>query len=300
MIDKHESITAKICSFVRAYHSIYSHEKIFDDSLAYDLLSQHEYLKVGQLIEHNFDVNKYDDDFGFNRALIDDTVNRFLSPILLSRIRYTEDSLYEYAKKGPVQYVLLGAGLDTFAFRNTNLNIEIYELDHPDTGYYKKEKIKSLEWVIPENVHFVPIDFNTQSIEEVLSNSSFDPNKRTFFSILGVTYYLSLEVFSKTIENLSSITKNESVIVFDYPDDTTFTSDENSDVTKLHQMTALLGEKMAHGYKFLEIEECFKNYKGMVLEHLAPVDINKKYFQNRHDGMQAYANVHLVKGIIEK
>ena len=56
MIDKHESITAKICSFVRAYHSIYSHEKIFDDSLAYDLLRQHEYLKVGQLIEHNFDA----------------------------------------------------------------------------------------------------------------------------------------------------------------------------------------------------------------------------------------------------
>lgn len=96
----------------------------------------------------------------------------------------------------------------------------------------------------------MPIDFNTQSIEEVLSNSSFDSNKRTFFSILGVTYYLSLEVFTKTIETLSSITQNESVIVFDYPDDTTFTSDENSDITKLHQMTELLGEKMAHGYKF--------------------------------------------------
>lgn len=52
-------------------------KRFFDDSLAYDLLSQHEYLKVGQLIEHNFDVNKYDDDFVFNRALIDDTVNRF-------------------------------------------------------------------------------------------------------------------------------------------------------------------------------------------------------------------------------
>ena len=65
-------------------------------------------------------------------------------------------------------------------------------------------------------------------------------------------------------------------------------------------MTELLGEKMVHGYKFREIEKCFKNYKGRVLEHLTPEDINQKYFQNRHDGMQAYANVHLVKGIIEK
>ena len=99
MIDKHESITAKICSFVRAYHSIYSHEKIFDDSLSYDLLSQHEYLKVGQLIEHNFDVNKYDDDYVFNRAQIDVTVNRFLSPIPLSRIRYTKTVFMNMQRK---------------------------------------------------------------------------------------------------------------------------------------------------------------------------------------------------------
>lgn len=300
MIDKHESITAKICSFVRAYHSIYSHEKIFDDSLAYDLLDQHEYLRVGQLIEHNFYVSKYDENYVFDRSLIDDTVNRFLSPIPLSRIRYTEDSLKEYAQNEPVQYVLLGAGLDTFAFRNTNRNIEIYELDHPDTGRYKKDKIKSLEWVIPQNVHFVPIDFNTQSISKVLLNSGLDTYKKTFFSILGVTYYLSLGVFSKTIETLSSLTKRESVIVFDYPDETTFSSDENSPVTRLHQMTELLGEKMVHGYSFKEIEKCFSSYSGKVLEHLTPDDIDKRYFQKRHDGMKAYANVHLVKGIIEK
>ena len=63
MIDKQESRTAQICSFVRAYHSIYSHEKIFDDSLAYDLLGQHEYLKMGQLVEHNFDVSAYDSNY---------------------------------------------------------------------------------------------------------------------------------------------------------------------------------------------------------------------------------------------
>lgn len=300
MIDKHESITAQICSFVRAYHSIYSHEKIFDDSLAYDLLGQHEFLKVGQLVEHNFDVTAYDCNYVFNRKLIDNTVNRFLSPIPLSRIRYTEDSLKEYAKHGNVQYVILGAGLDTFAFRNSAENIEIYELDHPDTGNYKKEKIRSLEWVVPSNVHFVPIDFNSQDLFNVLMNSGFDPEKRTFFSFLGVSYYLSLNVFAKTIETLASLTESESVIVFDYPDETTFTSDVYSQVTKLHQMTELLGEKMVHGYSFNEIELCLKNNSGRILEHLSPEDLNERYFKNRDDGMKAYANVHLVKAIIEK
>lgn len=196
--------------------------------------------------------------------------------------------------------MILGAGLDTFAFRNNAENIEIYELDHPDTGHYKKEKIRALEWVVPSNVHFVPIDFNNQSLFKVLIDAGFDPEKRTFFSFLGVSYYLSLNVFAKTIETLASLTESESVIVFDYPDESTFTSDVNSQEAKLHQMTELLGEKMVHGYSFKEIEQCLKNNSGRILEHLRPEDLNERYFKNRDDGMKAYANVHLVKAIIEK
>ena len=81
MIDKHESITAKLCSFVRAFHSIYEKNKVFDDYLAYDLMGQDEYIKVGQLIEHNFDGNLYDEKATFYKENVLHAVNSLMAPI---------------------------------------------------------------------------------------------------------------------------------------------------------------------------------------------------------------------------
>ena len=256
MIDKHESITAKICSFVRAYHSAYSDDIIFDDNLAYDLLGQEDYVRVGQLIENSYDTGSYKKDALFDRNAIEQHVNEFLSPIPLSRIRYTEKMLGDFVKRnGKTQYVILGAGLDTFAFRNTDENIEIYELDHPDTGRYKKEKIKELELVIPKNVHFVSIDFNKDNLIDVLLNAGFDRTVPTVFSILGVTYYLTLEIFFFFLKMLDEITDSKAMVIFDYPDESTITnSDKNSKVFKLREMTAKLGEKMTYGYKTSEFK----------------------------------------------
>lgn len=199
MIDKHESITAKICSFVRAYHSAYSDDIIFDDNLAYDLLGQEDYVRVGQLIENSYDTGSYKKDALFDRNAIEQHVNEFLSPIPLSRIRYTEKMLGDFVKRnGKTQYVILGAGLDTFAFRNADENIEIYELDHPDTGRYKKEKIKELELVIPKNVHFVSIDFNKDNLIDVLLNADLIRQFQLCFQFLVLLITLHLR-FLKTL-----------------------------------------------------------------------------------------------------
>ena len=70
-------------------------------------------------------------------------------------------------KHDKCQYVICGAGMDTFAFRNDDPKIKIYELDHPDTGRYKRERIRELEWNIPKNLVFVPIDFSKEDMTEV-------------------------------------------------------------------------------------------------------------------------------------
>ena len=299
MIDKHESITAKICSFVRAYHSAYSDDIIFDDNLAYDLLGQEDYVRVGQLIENSYDTGSYKKDALFDRNAIEQHVNEFLSPIPLSRIRYTEKMLGDFVKRnGKTQYVILGAGLDTFAFRNTDENIEIYELDHPDTGRYKKEKIKELEPVIPKNVHFVSIDFNKDNLIDVLLNAGFDRTVPTVFSILGVTYYLTLEIFENTLKMLDEITDSKAMVIFDYPDESTITnSDKNSKVFKLREMTAKLGEKMTYGYKTSELTDALRRHSFTVFEHKDPESINNTFFKDRTDGMRAYENVHFLAGV---
>lgn len=299
MIDKHESITAKICSFVRAYHSAYSKQKIFDDYLAYDLLGQSDYIKIGQLIEHGYETEKYRKDEHFSKEQIEKHVIESLSPIPLSRIAYTEQKLCEFARvHEKTQYVLLGAGLDTFSFRNADKSIEIFELDHPDTGRYKLEKVKELELIVPDNVHFVAIDFNHDNLIEVLKKSGFDTHKPAVFSILGVTYYLSLDVFDRTLQMIDELTDSSAMVIFDYPDETTLVStDEDSRVYRLRMMTKKLGENMVYGYRSEELVNALEKHNFKVYEHKDPQMLQSMYFQDRTDGMKAYENVHLLSGI---
>ena len=222
MINDTESVTAKICSFVRAYHSNFEKEKIFDDYLAFDLMGRDEYEEVGQLIEHEYRKDKYDPAYFFKGARIKDTLNKYFSPIPLSRAAYAEKELWRFAyDRGECQYVICGAGMDTFSFRNDNPNIKVFEIDHPDTQRYKLQKIKKLEWIIPENVHFVSVDFSKDDMAEKLIEAGYDPKLPSFFAIMGVTYYLTLPVFEETIKSIGEISSFGSKVVFDYPDEIT-------------------------------------------------------------------------------
>ena len=144
MIDDMESVTAKLCSFARAYHSNHEKNKIFDDYLAYDLMGKEEYDEIGQLIEHEYDKSLFDLAYTFSGKRIRDKLNRYISPIPLSRAAFAERELTRFTwQRGECQYVICGAGMDTFAFRNDNPNIRIFEIDHPDTQRYKLEKIRN-------------------------------------------------------------------------------------------------------------------------------------------------------------
>lgn len=294
MINEQESITAKLCSFARAYHSNYSREKIFDDYLAYDIMGIDEYREVGQLIENNFDVSKYNPNVVFHSEKVYPTVNKYISPIPLSRIAYAENKLNLFAEKyGKCQYVICGAGMDTFAFRNGNPNITVFELDHPDTQKYKLDKIKALEWNIPKNINYVPIDFSKSSLDKALSLTKFDNNIPTFFSILGVTYYLTLPIFEETIKSIANLSVKNTGLVFDYPDETTF-NNPAARVRELSEITAKLGEPMMHGYKYEELKKALSNNKFDVTEHMTPKQIQSTYFNNRSDRQSAFENIHFI------
>ncbi len=303
MYDYIESVTAKLCAFTRAYHSLYGKKKIFDDSFAYDLMGQHEFLQMASLIKHGFNPSLVKTDEYFTKDEIDHTVNTLLSSIPLSRIAYTEEkleSLYQSINKtNPkqdtlLQYLILGAGLDTFSFRNSNPNLNIFEIDHPNTGFYKLKRINELHKVIPKNANFVGIDFNKDDLVDVMKTTSFDVNKTSFASLLGVTYYLSSTIFEDTVTKLESLLRKGSFFVFDFPDETTFYSEEDSLVTKLADMTKGLCEKMVHGYSLEEITSILEKHNFEIVEHLSPSNIQDKYFKNRSDGMNAFLNVHLV------
>ena len=295
MIETQESITAKLCSFARAYHSNIGRKKIFDDYLAYDLMGKEEFEEIGQLIQNDFEPANKAGSAEFTAEQISPKLNRYIAPIPLSRIAFAERKLLEFAKKHPgCQYVICGAGMDTFAFRNENTNIRIFELDHPDTGRYKRERIRELEWNIPKNLTFVPIDFSKDDMTQALLNAGYDPTVPTFFAILGVSYYLTLSVFEQTIKKISQICHAEGKIVFDYPDETTLRAENSERVHTLADITERLGEKMLHGYSFSEISSVLDKFGFEIEDHETPQMIQQNYFAGRDDGIQAFENIHFM------
>ncbi len=302
MTNTRESITAKLCSFARAYHSNFEKNKIFDDYLAYDIMGKEEYEAIGSLIYHNFDLSRIGEYHNFKHEKIQKMLQEYIIPIPLSRIRFAEDKLQQFAKThGECQYVICGAGVDTFAFRNENPNIQVFEIDHPATQSYKLERIQELEWIIPHNVHYVPVDFEKDDMKIALVDSGFDINKKTFISILGVTYYLTLPVFEETIKNISELSMNDNIILFDYPDETTFTTNQEDPRAKnLAAVTASLGETMRHGYTFESLNQALHHHGFIIDEHMTPSKIQVTFFANRTDNLRAFHNVHFISAIYKK
>ena len=295
MIAAQESITAKLCSFARAYHSNTGRKKIFDDYLAYDLMGKEEFEEIGQFIQNDFKLAGASGNEDFETERIFPRLNRYIAPIPLSRIAFAEQKLIEFAGKyDKCQYVICGAGMDTFAFRNDDPKIKVYELDHPDTGRYKRERIRELEWNIPKNLVFVPIDFSKDDMIQILPGAGYDPDVPTFFAILGVSYYLTLQVFEQTIRKISQLCRADTKVVFDYPDETTLRENNAERVHTLAEITERLGEKMLHGYSFSEINTALDRYGFEIEDHETPQMIQQHYFEDRDDGIKAFENIHFM------
>ena len=308
MIENQESITAKLCSFARAFHSNFGANKIFDDYLAFDLMGKKQYEEMGQLIENGFDVTKISSKKWFCAKNIRAALYEYILPIPLSRINFAQKELAGFAKKynsansagKQIQYVICGAGMDSFAFRNTNENIHVFEIDHPDTQEYKKKRIQELEWMIPRNLTFVPVDFTKDSLKEKLLQNGFNPNLPTFTAILGVSYYLTLKDFEKTLKIVSELTNDESRIIFDFPDQTTLAPKAAVRVKELARITARLGEPMVKGFSKHEIKGALRRHSLKIETYERPEDIQKNYFSEREDNLKAFENVHFVAAAKKK
>ena len=287
MVNERESVTAKICAFVRAWHSNRSRDKIYDDYLAYDMLGKEEYDNIYELISSGLDGSRH-----FSREDTEQIIAEYFAPIPLSRIHFNESRLADFAaENGEVQYVICGAGSDTFAFRNENEDIEIFEIDHPDTQRYKLGKIDELEWNIRRNVHYVSVDFERERMCDKLLAAGFDPAKKTFFSILGVSYYLTLDVFSDTLAQMAELSALGSVVVFDYP---IKTGEFPRRVKRLEKITESLGEEMRGGFDYNEVSRALYSLGFQIDTYMPPEKVQQEYFDGRQDDLRAFENVSLI------
>ena len=215
------SLTALGTAFMRGYHARYDEATIFKDPLAYGLLTETERSLIST---HWINRLKSVDPEGAASCPDEASALRFAlqlytgPPTVLSRARYAEEVLRKGIGMGIRQYVILGAGMDTFAFRCPEAlrMVEVFEVDHPATQAFKRGRIAELGWEVPSRLHFVPLDFTEGTLLEIEARSPYDPSALTFFSWLGVTYYLSRDTILDTLASVARISPEESLLVFDY------------------------------------------------------------------------------------
>jgi methyltransferase (TIGR00027 family) len=137
---------------------------------------------------------------------------------LAARERYIDDVLLSFLDNGLQQLVILGAGYDSRAYRFDRLrdHVKIFEVDHPATQTDKLAKVRTIFGTIPEYVTYVPVDFNTQTLEERLPESGYGSNLKTLYIWQGVTMYLTAEAVDDTLKFIVQHSAPGSAIVFDY------------------------------------------------------------------------------------
>jgi len=171
---------------------------------------------------------------------------RLRAPIVtfVARSRIAEDLLAERARRGPVQWVLLGAGLDTFAWRHPeHAGLAQFEVDHPDTQRSKCQLLAELHLAPPAKHRFCAVDFEKTRLRDALPACGFDPAVPAVFAWLGVTYYLTREAIVSTLSEVGSIAAPGSALVCDYRvPDRLLAPDEREFARKGDEMLAKWGE----------------------------------------------------------
>ncbi len=202
---------------------------------------------------------------------------------IVVRSRYTEERLQRQLENQLSQYVILSAGLDTFALRSDDSmkQLNVYEVDQQDTQRWKRQLLKGRE---PDNLNFIPVDFERQSIADALEQSTFNFSQPAFFSWLGTTYYLSREAIFSSLQSILSIAASGSELVLDYwsqPPSSNWRS--NMLLNGVRFAVASQSEPMLSFFKPEEIERDVSDIDFEVVENFTPDDAREAYLEGRSD-----------------
>ena len=301
MQDHQASQTARMTAYCRWHHASYDTPLIFADRLAGEMLgpegrSEVEGLLLGSLARFNpVGAASFPDRAAALAWLMQAIAS---SAIVLPRARYAEDELERAIAAGVRQYVILGAGLDTFAFRRPDLleKLSVFEVDHPASQAVKRSRIAELGWHSPDNLHFVAMDFVRDSLADAFMRVPFDPGEQTFCSWLGVSYYLDSNAVRATLRQIARIIPPGSELVFDYLDLAAFRPATASPrVVRMLTSVSEIGEPMLSGFDANALATELADLGLTLLEHLGPCDIHRRYFLGRTDHHRACEHVHLAR-----
>jgi methyltransferase (TIGR00027 family) len=204
---------------------------------------------------------------------------------VLARLRFAEDVLARAVEQGVDQYVVLGAGLDTFAYRNPFPALQVFEVDHPATQTWKKERLKAAGIAVPAKVTHVPVNFERETLAHALRGAGLDEQRPAFFSWLGVTMYLTEEAVHTTLRYIGS-RPSCSALVLDY----SLPSDSLNWLERLFRRILArrvrkVGEPFINFYTPERMRATLETAGLHPVEDLGAEEMNARYFSGRTDGL---------------
>ncbi len=212
------------------------------------------------------------------------------------RARYAEDCLAEAVQRGARQFVILGAGLDTFAYRQPlwGSSLRIFEVDQPTTQQWKHDRLKAADIAIPANLTFVPIDFERTSIPEALRATDFAFDALTLCSWMGVTQYLTRDALDATFRFvLSLLPSSEVVFSFILPQEAV-----SGVEAEALAIAAQVGEPWLTRIRGDELAVRLRSMGFSQTIHLTPEQARERYFGNRQDGLRERRGEQLMRAIV--
>jgi len=222
--------------------------------------------------------------------------SRALRAFIAARSRFAEDHLASAVERGVRQYVVLGAGLDTFAYRNPlrSSGLHVFEVDHPATQEWKRARLTEAGIEIPKEMTFAAVNFETHSLDARLQEAGLRPTARAFFSWLGVTPYLSRPAFDATIQFIAGMPPGSGV-AFDFAVEPALLSPvQQRALDALAQRVARAGEPFQLFFDPAALASDLARLGFGEIEDLNGDQINARYFSGRSDGLSVSGGGHLL------
>lgn len=216
---------------------------------------------------------------------------------MLARSRYTEDALSQAIERGIRRYVILGAGLDSFAWRRRDLTtaVEVFEIDHPASQQWKQQRLRELGLDQPPNLTFLPIDFERQTLLEGLRDGGYPLGKPAFISWLGVTQYLTKKTVLDTLKQVAALAAGTEISFTFIVPQALWIGDDHRMFPIATGSAAAMGEPWISFFEPGEISLRLQELGFTHVSHFSPDDANALYFAGRKDGLHATSGEHIMR-----
>jgi methyltransferase (TIGR00027 family) len=232
-------------------------------------------------------------------AQLPDAVRLRLTNFVL-RSRYAEDCLAQAVQDGITQYIVLGAGLDTFGYRQPSWarRLRVIEVDHPSTQELKRKRLRDAGLKIPDNVVFAAVDFEAVGLDAGLKRAGLDKTSAAFFSMLGVSQYLASDALDGTLEFVLSMPRTSEIVLSIVLPDELLPSDEAALAASYAARFAAIGEPWLTRPAPEEFVARLRALGFSQAAHLSPEDADRRYFSGRTDRLTASLQEQTIRAVV--